>query len=77
MLIPKLPTLTSKDVVKIIKNLGFKEIRQKGSHKFFCNPKTKNTTLVPMHSKDLGRGLTRKIISDTNVSVKEFLRAKK
>jgi len=27
--------------------------------------------------KDLGRGLTRKIISDTNVSVKEFLRAKK
>jgi predicted RNA binding protein YcfA (HicA-like mRNA interferase family) len=74
---PKLPILTSKNVVKVLKNLGFVEIRQKGSHKFFSNPETKKTTLVPMHSKDLGKGLLRKIISDTNVGVKEFLKARK
>ncbi len=48
-----IPVLKPQEVVKILKNLGFAEIRQKGSHKQFRHPDGRGTT-VPFHKgKDI------------------------
>ena len=70
----KLPLLSAKELCKILEKLGFKEIRQKGSHKYFKHPDGM-ATVVPMHSgKDIGRGLLRRILNEVQISREEFLR---
>ncbi|MEN8253433.1 MAG: type II toxin-antitoxin system HicA family toxin [Patescibacteria group bacterium] len=73
---PKLPILKAKEIEKILLKLGFVQTRQKGSHRFFLNKITGDTTVLPMHNKDIGRGLLRKIINDSGVGVKEFISKK-
>jgi predicted RNA binding protein YcfA (HicA-like mRNA interferase family) len=67
----KLTIISSKVMVKILENLGFIEIRQKGSHKSFKH-KDGRTTVVPFHGEDLGRGLIRKILNDIDISIDEY-----
>ncbi len=68
----KLPVLKAKDIIKILRKLGFEFIRQKGSHAFFSHPDGR-TTVIPMHqSKDLGKGLLGSILDDIKISPKEF-----
>jgi len=68
----RLPILSPRKLIKILKKLGFKKIRQEGSHAFFKHPDGK-TTVVPFHSgKDIGRGLLRQIIEDIGLTAKEF-----
>ena len=56
----KLPLLSARELNKILEKLGFKFIRQEGSHMFFEHPNGK-TTVVPNHpSEDIGRGLSKK-----------------
>ncbi len=59
--------MTSKEIVKLLEANGFEEIRQRGSHKFFYNVTTKKRTVVPMHCKDLGKGLEQKILKDAGL----------
>lgn len=71
---PKLPAIKSKELVKILIVLGFKESRQKGSHKFFKHADGR-TTVIPIHpGKDIGKGLIRAILQDINISHDEFLK---
>lgn len=68
----KLPTLKPQKIIKILNKLGFKKIRQEGSHIFFKHTDGR-TTVVPFHKgKDIGRGLTRSILKDINLTPKEF-----
>jgi len=53
--------MTSKQMVKLLKKNGFKEIRQNGSHLTLKNNK-KISIQVPMHCKDLGKGLEHSIL---------------
>ena len=46
---PRLPVYTGKDLIKILREFGFREIRQRGSHVFMAHPDGR-TTLVPIHS---------------------------
>lgn len=71
----KLPRLDAIQLSKILKKLGFKFIRQRGSHMFFRHPDGK-TTVVPHHSKEkIGPGLLLKIIKeDVKITRKEFER---
>ncbi|MBU3933784.1 MAG: type II toxin-antitoxin system HicA family toxin [Candidatus Omnitrophica bacterium] len=63
-------------VIRILKNLGFKPVRQKGSHIFFRHPDGR-TTVVPFHKgEDISRGLIRKILQDIELSWQEFISAK-
>ncbi len=70
-----LPSLSAKEVIRILKKLGFEETRQKGSHLVLFNRSTKRRTVVPVHAgKDIKKSLLRKIIEeDAGVSVEEFL----
>ena len=70
-----LPSLSAKEVIRILKKFGFEEMRQKGSHLVLFNRSTKRRTVVPVHAgKDIKKSLLRKIIEeDAGVSIKEFL----
>lgn len=70
----KLPLLSGVELCKILKKLGFEEVRQKGSHKYFKHLDGR-ATVVPMHSnRDIGRGLLRKILNELELSREEFLK---
>lgn len=69
----KLPLINAIQLSKILKELGFKFIRQKGSHMFFKHPDGR-TTVIPLHSGDkIGPGLLGKILKhDIQISREEF-----
>ncbi len=63
--------IKTRDLLHIIKKLGFVEIRQKGSHLFLEHPDGR-TTVIPMHD-EIGSGLLVKIIKeDLKISKEEF-----
>ena len=70
----KIPLLKALEVKKIIEKLGFKFIRQKGSHMFFAHQDGR-TTVIPNHpSEDVDRGLLNKIIrKDLQISRERFI----
>ena len=70
----KLKPLPSKTIIQILGRLGFKKIRQRGSHVFFRHADGR-TTIVPIHKgEDIGRGLLQEIIKDTKLTKEKFLK---
>lgn len=68
----KLRPISPEKLIKILKKLGFEEIRQKGSHKFFRNPEGK-TTVIPFHKgENISKGLLLKILKDIDISREDF-----
>ena len=68
----KLPTLTAKEVIAVLNELGFENVRQKGSHIFFRHPDGR-TTLVSRHdNEDIGKGLLRHILKEIELTPEEF-----
>lgn len=64
----------AKKVIKILSKIGFEVARQRGSHLILRHPDGR-LTVVPVHSgEDIGRGLLSKIIKDTKMSRKQFLK---
>lgn len=72
----RLVPIKAKKLAKLIEALGFRSVRQKGSHVFFRH-KDSRTTVVPLHRRELGRGLMRKILRDINLSVEKFDRLRR
>ena len=61
------------EVLQALRKVGFEETRQRGSHVRLRHPDGRVVT-VPVHpGQEIGRGLLRKIIRDTEISVEEFL----
>ncbi|MBM2816485.1 MAG: YcfA family protein [Ignavibacteria bacterium] len=59
-----LPQLSGKKLLKILKSLGFEEVRSNGSHHRLKHSDGRITT-VPVHkNNDLPKGLLRKIIKE-------------
>jgi predicted RNA binding protein YcfA (HicA-like mRNA interferase family) len=70
----KLKPLPGKKVIRILEQLGFEKVRQRGSHIFFRHPDGR-TTILPIHKgQDIGRGLLQEIIKDTKLTKEEFLK---
>ena len=70
----RLPILTGLEVIKILEKVGFKTVRQKGSHVFLKHLDNR-ATIIPVHKgKDVDRSLLRKILRDTKISPDEFLK---
>lgn len=68
---PKLVPITAKKLVSILLHLGFAERDAEGSHVFFRHDDGRTTT-VPMHTKELSRGLLRKILNDIEITRDEY-----
>ncbi len=65
-----------KEVILILQKLGFIRKRQTGSHVIMYSDKLGKTISVPLHVKDLGRGLVKSIIKNAESSENEFLKLK-
>ena len=70
----KIPVLKAKEIIKFLESLGFKKVRQKGSHKFFRHPDGRTATVPDHKGEDLGRGIINKILNDIEVTKEEFLK---
>ena len=69
---PKLPPLTSEEVIKILKEKGFVFDRSKGSHQIYYNPNTGRRVVVPFHKKDLPKGTLIEILRQAGISKEEL-----
>jgi predicted RNA binding protein YcfA (HicA-like mRNA interferase family) len=57
---------------KLILRLGFRKVRQKGSHIFYRHPDGRVTT-IPFHrGRILSRPLIREILREIEVSIEEY-----
>jgi predicted RNA binding protein YcfA (HicA-like mRNA interferase family) len=62
--------------VALLESLGFREARQRGSHKQFKHADGRQTT-VPFHvGRDISPVLLRQIAKDIGLSIEELLQAK-
>ncbi len=69
----KMPVLKPKEIVSILTQLGFEEVRQRGSHKQFRHLDGRGTT-VPFHAgKDISPILLRQICKDIGLTMEEFI----
>lgn len=66
----------AREIVKILQKLGYIQKRQTGSHLIMYNPKLKKIIPVPIHAKELKKGLVRGIIKQAQSTEKEFLKLK-
>lgn len=70
---PYLPSLSAKDVVRALKQAGFTENRQKGSHLVLIHPQSKTRTVVPMHAgRTIKKSLLHAIIADAGLTAESF-----
>ena len=68
----RIPMLKARDVMRVLRAVGFAAKRQSGSHIFFQHPDGR-TTLVPRHGgEDIGRGLLRQILREEEITPEEF-----
>jgi len=65
-----------KEVVKILKKLGYLPKRQTGSHLIMYHPRKNKIIPIPIHSKDLKKGLLKGIIKEAESTEKEFISLK-
>ena len=62
-----LPSLTPKELIKILESKGFVLKRIHGSHHYFVHAETGNITVVPVHNKDLAKGTLHAILKQAGV----------
>ena len=66
----EMPIVSGKECVKALGKLGYRQVRQKGSHvRLVCEGR--NPVTVPIHPT-LDRGTLRAIIRTVEISVAEF-----
>lgn len=59
--------MTPKQMMKLLKQNGFQEVRQVGSHITLENPDTGKITTVPYHCKDLKKGTEQAILKQAGL----------
>ena len=70
----KLPPISGRAAIKAFMKIGYRVVRQKGSHvRLFHSNVYKRPLTVPDH-KNLGRGLLRKLLRDAEISIDDFIK---
>jgi len=68
---PKLPRITAKELIKILKKEGFEEVGYEGSHCHLKNEETGVKITIPVHKgKIIGPGLLKAILKQTQIDLK-------
>ncbi len=75
----RFPAVTSNEVIKVLKKIGFKFKRQSGSsHAIYFRESDRKRTNVPIHSgKIIKRKTLKSILSDVGLTIKEFNKLRK
>jgi len=67
------PIVTSREVIKVAKKLGFTFDRQSGSHAVYIHKKKKMRIVIPIHrGKDIKLKTLKGIIEDIGITVDKF-----
>ena len=68
------PVVTARELMRVLRKLGFVQTRSRGSHRRFEHPDGRKTT-VPVHrGRDIPRGLLRQIVTiDAGITMGEFV----
>lgn len=61
------PSLTPKEIVKILKQKGFVLDRSRGSHQVWLHPISGKRAIVPMHNKDIPTGTLHAILKQAGI----------
>jgi predicted RNA binding protein YcfA (HicA-like mRNA interferase family) len=71
----RLPFISGRKAIRVLEQLGFKQIRQQDSHVVFKreNGKTVSGCVVPLH-KELALGTLRGILRQAKVTPEEFVK---
>ena len=69
----KYPILPPDKIIKVMKQLGFYKISQKGSHAKYKNEETKKIFIIPMHY-EVAKGTLRSILEQADIELEEFLK---
>ena len=59
--------MAPREMVKHLKQNGFEEVRQNGSHITMKNRSTGKTVVVPYHSKTMKKGLEQAILKQAGL----------
>lgn len=68
----RLPSVTPREMVRVLLRAGFVEHHQRGSHLYLWNESRERMTSVSMHAKDLKRGTLHVILKQAGFSEDEF-----
>ena len=71
---PRLPTVKPRQMIRVLERVGFEIDRQTGSHVVLWRASDNCRVVVPWHNRDLGRGLTLRIIKSAGLDRDEFLK---
>ena len=69
----RLHPVRPRELIRFLERLGFRQVRQQGSHRFFRHPDGRTATVPEHRGEDLGRGILAKILRDAGVKPAEFL----
>lgn len=67
-----IPSLTPKDIVRILKQKGFVLDRSRGSHQIWLHPVSRKRAVVPVHKKDLPAGTLYSILKQAGIDKGEL-----
>ena len=70
----RLPQLTASELAKFLRAQGFVEQNQEGSHLRLRHPDGRAVTLPYHGGRDLGRGITVRILKDAGFSPDDYIR---
>ncbi len=63
----KTPSLTAKELVRLLIERGFELDRQKGSHAIYKLSDGTKRVVVPMHNRDIPRGTFHSILKQAGI----------
>lgn len=69
---PRFPVVTSKDLVRVLKQLGFSLFHQVGSHAQFRRADGRRVTISIHAGQEIKRKTLRGIIGDLDMTIEEF-----
>ena len=67
-----IPSLTPKDIIKILQKKGFILDRSSGSHQLWLHPVSLKRATIPMHNKDLPTGTLYSILKQAGIDKDEL-----
>jgi predicted RNA binding protein YcfA (HicA-like mRNA interferase family) len=67
-----IPSLTSKELIRILLRNGFILDRSHGSHQIYYHPETRKRAIIPMHTKDLPIGTLMSILKQEGIDKSEL-----
>lgn len=68
----KLKLVNAKKMEKLLLELGFEKVRQKGSHVFYRHADGRTTTIPHHKSRMLARPLIREILREIEITVDDY-----